>query len=49
MKTFQIFQNKDEYGEMVVPSDKLEEIKRRSVNQNLNNDASKQLTNKAWF
>ncbi|MCJ8731015.1 hypothetical protein PDJAM_G00191160 [Pangasius djambal] len=29
MKTFQIFQNTDEYGEMVVPTDKLEEIKRR--------------------
>lgn len=36
MKTFQMFQNMDEYGEMVVPADKLEEIKRRSVNQNLN-------------
>lgn len=32
MKTFQIFQNMDEYGEMVVPTDKLEEIKRRWVN-----------------
>ncbi|TSV02080.1 Nesprin-2 [Bagarius yarrelli] len=29
MKTFQGFQNMDEYGEMVVPSDKIEEIKRR--------------------
>ena len=31
LKTFQKFQNSDEYGAMVVPSDKLEEIKRRWV------------------
>ncbi|XP_062851798.1 nesprin-2 [Trichomycterus rosablanca] len=29
MKTFQIFQNMDEFGEMMVPTDKLDEIKRR--------------------
>ena len=31
LKTFQKFQNSDEYGAMVVPSDKLEEMKRRWV------------------
>ncbi|KAM9477484.1 nesprin-2-like [Clarias gariepinus] len=29
VKTFQIFQNTSDYGDMMVPSDKLEEIKRR--------------------
>lgn len=30
VKTFQSFQNMDEYGNMMVPSDKMDEIKRRS-------------------
>lgn len=29
VKTFQSFQNMDEYGNMMVPTDKMDEIKRR--------------------
>lgn len=29
LKTFQSFQNADHYGNMMVPSDKLDELKRR--------------------
>lgn len=29
VKTFQAFQNQDEYGNMLVPSDKMDELKRR--------------------
>lgn len=29
LKTFQSFQNMDHYGNMMVPSDKLDELKRR--------------------
>lgn len=29
LKTFQSFQNQDEYGNMMVPADKIDELKRR--------------------
>lgn len=29
IKTFQSFQNMDEYGNMMVPTDKMDELKRR--------------------
>lgn len=29
LKTFQAFQNLDEYGNMLVPAEKMEELKRR--------------------
>lgn len=29
VKTFQSFQNVDEYGNMMVPTDKMDEVKRR--------------------